>query len=245
MPSVAFPAVDNQSQSRNTSGSLPGAGSSPFTQSLPKQSDISAPSQTCGLNGSFSVNFGGAHSLSSAPATNPFESLGSTTPSTSSVFAGFKFGASSAAITPFASPQMASGSALSTSSGSVFSYSSAGNVSSVPVTTWANPFASLSSVSAGNDQMNNEDSTAKPTVSASNPMIPDFGQPSSSSQQSNFVFGAPSSSGGSSVFQFNSQQNPGSFEGTGGGLFTVGTGGGVDKTNRKFFKARRDKLRKR
>ncbi|PIA54243.1 hypothetical protein AQUCO_00900651v1 [Aquilegia coerulea] len=92
-----------------------------------------------------------------------------------------------------------------------------------------------------------------------------FGASSSSGGPTTFQFGSQQNlanlqnQGGPTPFQFGSQQNPanlqspspfqasGSFDfaaGSAGGSFSLGTGGG-EKSNRRYFKARRDKSRNR
>ncbi|KAJ8649610.1 hypothetical protein MRB53_002633 [Persea americana] len=217
-------------------------GSSSFSSS----SSSLAPSGTTSLFGS-----------SSQPAASSIFGSGfsSSSPSTT-----FSFGASTTA----GSTPPAFGSSLGASSGSsMFSFTSAAAASSSstlssvqPVFGMSNP-VDFGSASPGNDQMNVEDSMAEDTVQASTPTAaPAFGQLANTSSSSNFGFGStPVPAGGSSVFQFGSHQNtstpqspspftaPGNLEFPSGGSFSLGTGG-VDKSNRKFVRARRDKHRK-
>ncbi|KAF5186522.1 Nuclear pore complex protein nup1 [Thalictrum thalictroides] len=202
------------------------------------------PTSTTGI----SSNLFGS-SFQSAPSSI-FGPMSSTT--------GFQFGPSSAttgsAPTPF-------GSSVGTPTGSVFSFTSAATVASplspsFPVFTATNPVSTVGSASPGNDQMNIEDSMAEDTVHPPTSVVPVFSQPSNSSQPSTFAFGAPSSSGGPTTFEFGSQQNSanlqnqspfqasGTFGFSAGGSFSLGTGGG-EKSNRRYFKARRDKSRNR
>ncbi|WOL07926.1 nuclear pore complex protein [Canna indica] len=115
-----------------------------------------------------------------------------------------------------------------------------------------NSASGFSSASAGNDQMNVEDSMAEDTNQSAGSMVPQFGQPAMPASP---AFGAPAIQPASSVFQFGSQQNlslpqnPSPFQASAnqefpqGGSFSLGSGGG-DKSGRRIVKVRRDKLRK-
>eukprot|EP00262_Sarcandra_glabra_P014748 TRINITY_DN4373_c0_g1_i1.p1 TRINITY_DN4373_c0_g1~~TRINITY_DN4373_c0_g1_i1.p1 ORF type:complete len:793 (+),score=168.39 TRINITY_DN4373_c0_g1_i1:328-2379(+) len=246
-----------------------GSGSSLFGSSAPGSGFGLSSSTSAGSGAAFSP--AGTSSLfgsSSQPATpSIFGSGSSSQPATSSIFGsgfgsttsttGFSFGGSSAAAsaTPGSAPY-AFGSSQSSASGSIFSFTSSTSTTSQPVFGSSNAAIAFGSGSPGNDQMSVEDSMAEDTVQASMPVVPAFGQPTNSPGLANYMFASPNiPSGGTPVFQFGGQQNPAtpqnpssfrsgaSFEMPTGGSFSLGSGG-VDKTNRKFVKVRRDKLRK-
>ncbi|KAF9595462.1 hypothetical protein IFM89_000380 [Coptis chinensis] len=244
----------------------PGTVSAPFTQSVPNQLDsfTSSKASVFSTGGSpFASSVPGANlfasgslsTLSSSSSstfsmtTSSFTSKASSTSSlleqssTSSVFGtGFNFGSSSAVSATMGSVATGSSSSLGSPAGSIFSFTSA-----APVTTA--PMSRFGSASPGNDQMI-EDSMTEDTVQASTALASGFAQPTIPPQANSFAFTTPSS-GGLPLFQFGSQQNPatpqtlspfqppGSLGFSGGGSFSLGTGGSVDKSNRRIFKARR------
>ncbi|XP_077225695.1 uncharacterized protein LOC143858895 [Tasmannia lanceolata] len=217
-----------------TSTSLFGSSSQPATSSL------------------FGTGFG---STSGAP----FSFGGSLTATTgSAASAPFTFGGVSTSAT--GSAPFMFGSSRGASSGSMFSFTSAAAVTSSgstpaqPVFGMSNPVG-FGLASPGNDQMNVEDSMAEDTVQASMPVAPPaFSQQPSSPSPSNFMFGSATASG-PSVFQFGGQQNPATLQSpspftppgnlgfTPGGSFSLGSGG-TDKSNRRFVKVKRDKVRR-
>lgn len=246
------------------------SGSSLFSQNLKSQPGSgSFSSAALGSNSSsLSTSTFGLSSSSSSPGfgqvafgtTNQTaKSFGSssgfsfTSGASNSSNSGFSFGTSAPAsgVSPFGF--------CSSSSGSVFSFTSSGASPSAATSTpiFGMPIISggFSSVSPNNDQMNVEDTMADDTNHAPGPIFPTFGQPNSGPASSNFVFGSAVPSSGTSVFQFGSQQNsstlqnPNPFQaGAGldfnpGGSFSLGSGGG-DKSARKIVKVRRDKIRR-
>ncbi|KAI3862684.1 hypothetical protein MKW92_031380 [Papaver armeniacum] len=223
---------------------------------------------------SFSMTAG---SFSSGTAANSsFSSSFQSTPST--VFGGFSTGTSTVGFA-FGASKSDAGSTPSTSTGFSFGSLPAPVSSSAPLpgsspfsfTSVASGTAALNSLSPNvssfgtspvmfgtspnNDQMNMEDSMAEDVLQASAPVVPAFGQPTSST--SPFLFNSLPPSGGS-PFTFGGQQNPvtpqmanpfqappGEFGLGGAGSFSLGSTGGGDKSGRKIIKVRRDKLRKR
>nr|XP_019702719.1 nuclear pore complex protein NUP1 isoform X4 [Elaeis guineensis] len=233
-----------------------GFGSSPFGHA----SGTKSFSSSSGFSVSAGANSSSPGTSSSAATTSLFSS--SSLPSTSSVF-GTGFGSSVSPSTGFSfglsTSALGSSSTFGSSSGSAFSFTSAGSTptplfSAQPVFGMSTAAAGFSSGSTGTDQMNVEDSMADDTNQAEVSMVSAFAQPSSSLAAP--VFGAPANlSGGSPIFQFGSHlnssipQNPSPFQAAGnlelppGGSFSLGSGGG-DKSGRKFVKVRRDKQRK-
>ncbi|XP_026427746.1 nuclear pore complex protein NUP1-like isoform X2 [Papaver somniferum] len=223
---------------------------------------------------SFSMTAG---SFSSGTAANSsFSPSFQSTPST--VFGGFATGTSTVGFA-FGASKSDAGSTPSTSTGFSFGSLPAPVSSSAPLpgsspfsfTSAASGTAALNSLSPNvssfgtspvifgtspnNDQMNMEDSMAEDVLQASAPVVPAFGQPTSST--SPFLFNSLPPSGGS-PFTFGGQQNPvtpqmanpfqappGEFGLGGAGSFSLGSAGGGDKSGRKIIKVRRDKLRKR
>ncbi|KAI3993796.1 hypothetical protein MKX01_002809 [Papaver californicum] len=250
--------------------------SSPFGTSAPAANPFGSSS---GFSQSSSTSFSTiAGSFSSGTAANSLFS--SSSQSTPSVFgSGFASGASTGGFS-FGASKPNAGSTLSAPT--VFSFGSlATPVSSPAPLPGSSPFsftsaaadtASLNSLSPSvsgfgttstvmfgtspnNDQMNMEDSMAEDVLQASAPVVPAFGQ--STTSTSPFMFSSLPPSGGS-PFTFGGQQNPvtpqmpnpfqapqGEFGLGGTGSFSLGSTGGGDKSGRKIIKVRRDKLRKR
>ncbi|KAI3991347.1 hypothetical protein MKX01_034666 [Papaver californicum] len=219
--------------------------------------------------GSFSSGTAANSLFSSSSQSAPSAVFGSGFASGAST-GGFPFGASkpNAGSTPSASTGFSFGS-LTTPVGrsaplpvsSPFSFSSAAagtaslNSLSPTVSGFGTPSPGMFGTSPNNDQMNMEDSMAEDVLQASAPVVPAFGQ--STSSTSPFMFSSPPPSGGS-PFTFSGQQNPvtpqmpnpfqapqGEFGLGGTGSFSLGSTGGGDKSGRKIIKVRRDKLRKR
>lgn len=139
------------------------------------------------------------------------------------------------------------------STGSVFSFNSAGAAST---TASAQPSFGVSAVASfgsgfpQNDQMNVEDSMTDDAVQPTVSTVPTFGQPANSPTPPSFMFGSAAvPTGGQPVFQFGSQnsvppgansfQPSGTLEFTSGGSFSLGSGG--DKSTRKIVRVRRNK----
>ncbi|XP_057980732.1 nuclear pore complex protein NUP1 isoform X2 [Malania oleifera] len=187
--------------------------------------------------------------------------FGSTFNSTSSTE--FSFG-SSASVPVSSSASMFFGSSTGSSSGSLFSFTSAAATAASSSLSPSQPvFGNSNSVfafglapSVNNDQMNTEDSMAEDNVQVSTPAVPAFGQPPVS-PPSGFVFGSSAApSAAPSPFQFGGQQNqstppnPSPFQASGsldfnaGGSFSLGTGGGTDKSSRKMIRVKHKQRRK-
>ncbi|XXG74050.1 hypothetical protein AAC387_Pa07g2870 [Persea americana] len=249
------------------SGTSSGAAGSPFGPSSSSSKLFSSGSGS-GLSSSMSSSastgsFGSGAGFSFAPAsmtasTSSFSFgfrqstsiFGSGVESTASA-TGFTFGVSSAAS---GSTPLTFGSPFGTSSGSLFSFTSAAATTSAstslsqaqPVFGTKNPAVKFGSASRVNDQII-EDSMAVDRVQASAPVTPPLAGPSSPSSSLNFGFGsAAAPTIGPSAFQFGGHQNtatpqsPSTFP---GGGFSVGSGG-TDKSNRRIVKIKRDKHRK-
>ncbi|CAL9090067.1 unnamed protein product, partial [Musa textilis] len=189
---------------------------------------------------------------SSAPA--PASSLfGSTIQSSISSAFGTSFGSnasySSTGLSSGVSGSGGSPFVFSSSSAPAFPTNSAGgssssNLSGQPVSVSLSPAIALSSGTPRNDQMNVVDSMVEDSIQSAGSLVPQFGQPSTSSSIA--VLGTP----------FGSHQQPtlpqsSPFQASGslleqlpqGGSFSLGSGGG-DKSGRKIVKVRRDRLRK-
>ncbi|RWW64456.1 hypothetical protein BHE74_00028307 [Ensete ventricosum] len=132
--------------------------------------------------------------------------------------------------------------------------SSSSNLSGQPVFGSKSPAIAFSSGTPRNHQMNVEVSLVEDSNQSPGSLVPQFGQPSTSSSIT--VFGTPvTQPAASSIFQFGSHQQPSlpqssPFQASGslvelpqGGSFSLGSGGG-DKSGRKIVKVRRDRLRK-
>ncbi|CAL9758462.1 unnamed protein product [Musa acuminata subsp. burmannicoides] len=133
--------------------------------------------------------------------------------------------------------------------------SSSSNLSGQPVFGSSSPATAFSSGTPRNDQMNVVDSMVEDSAKSAGSLVPQFGQPSTSSSIT--VFGTPvTQPTASPFFQFGSHQQPtlpqsSPFQASGslveqlpqGGSFSLGSGGG-DKSGRKIVKVRRDRLRK-
>ncbi|URD95279.1 hypothetical protein MUK42_30967 [Musa troglodytarum] len=200
---------------------------------------------------------------SSAPA--PASSLfGSTFQSSISSAFGTSFGSNASySSTGLASGVSGSGGSpfvFSSSSAPAFSTNSAGgssssNLSGQPVFVSLSPAIAFSSGTPRNDQMNVVDSMVEDSIQTAGSLVPQFGQPSTSSSIA--VHGTPvTQPPASPIFQFGSHQQPtlpqsSPFQASGslveqlpqGGSFSLGSGGG-DKSGRKIVKVRRDRLRK-
>ncbi|KAL8551907.1 hypothetical protein ACS0TY_000813 [Phlomoides rotata] len=202
-------------------------------------------------------NFGGNSSASSsssgAPSTafssswqgkkSPFFGSTVASPSPSTVFA---FGApstSSAVASP--SPQFS----FTASSASALSSPALSNTQ--PIFGKSSPMGGGFAASPGNDQMSAEDSMAEDPVPSSV-----IGQSSVSPSPPGFTFG-PTAPAQANMFLFSGQQNqvapqsPSPFQASGslefnagGGSFSLGSGGVVDKSNRKIVRINRNKNRK-
>ncbi|KAF8395484.1 hypothetical protein HHK36_019430 [Tetracentron sinense] len=262
--SASSPTYGLSGASAFTSGSSVFGSSTPATKVFDSSSGF-------GLSSSAAFSTGANSSSGSSTISSVFGS--SLQPATSSIFGssfgsspspttGFSFGGSSTAVTGTGSAPITFGSSIAPPTDSMFSFTSAITTSSSASFSplqhvFGNPnsVVTYGSASPGNDQMNMEDSMAEDTAQASTPAVSAFGQPAASPPPSNLVFGSPSPSG-ALPFQFGSQQNlstpqnPSSFQAAGSlelnaeGSFSLGTGG-TDKSNRKFVKVRRDKVRKR
>ncbi|XP_043700526.1 nuclear pore complex protein NUP1-like isoform X2 [Telopea speciosissima] len=242
--SASSPASGFSFGGSSTAGAASGSASSPATGfSFGGSSTASAATGSASPSTGFS--FGGS---STAGATTVIASPATT---------GFSFGGSSTAGAATGSVLMGFGSGIGASSGSVFSFtsasaatSSASLTSSQPVFGVPNPSITFGSSCPANDQMNMEDSMAEDTVQASTPAVPTFGQPATTPSPGFMFTSAPSGA----PFQFGAQQNPatpqnsspfqatsGNFDFAPGGSFSLGT---ADKSNRRIFRAKRDKTRK-
>ncbi|KAI3924480.1 hypothetical protein MKW98_032681 [Papaver atlanticum] len=240
----------NSSPAVNPFGSSTGFGQSSSTSfSMTAGSFSSGSSFSSSFQSTPSTVFGGFATGTSTVgfAFGASKSDAGSTPSTST---GFSFGSlpapvSSSAPLPGSSPF----SFTSSASGTAALNSPSPNVSSFGTT------PVMFGTSPNNDQMNMEDSMAEDVLQASAPVVPAFGQPTSST--SPFMFNSLPPSGGS-PFTFGGQQNPvtpqmanpfqappGEFGLGGAGSFSLGSTGGGDKSGRKIIKVRRDKLRKR
>lgn len=146
----------------------------------------------------------------------------------------------------------------SSASASVFSIPSAAAVPASPITPFSSQplFGSSTPQTFGfgstppvgnNDRMSMEDSMAEDSVQVPTPAAPVFGT-QVSAPSSGFVFGGAAPSTGS-PFQFGCQQNQmapqstpfqpsGSLEFNGAGSFSLGSGGGGDKSNRRIVRVK-------
>ncbi|KAL2324993.1 hypothetical protein Fmac_024051 [Flemingia macrophylla] len=237
--SLSFPSSSPAASAAISSGSSMFPSSSPASNAFNSGTtfELGTSASSSEIN-SVSSNSGTGSSLFGSswnPSKSPF---GSTFSSPSS--SGFSFGASTASSS---SPSIF----LSTTTASTqFSFTSAAaSTSTQPAFGTPNP---IFSAPTNSDQMS-MDSMAEDTVQATPHANPIFGQ-QPAPVQSNFVFGA-SNPLGSSPFQFSGShniaaQNPSPFQASGslGGSFSLGTsGGGGDKSNRKFVKVKQ-RLRK-
>ncbi|RZC77860.1 hypothetical protein C5167_002040 [Papaver somniferum] len=243
--------------------------SSSFVNSAPSANPFGV-STGFGQSSSTSFSMTAGTFSSGTTASGLFSSSSQSSPSPVFPTGGFSFGASKsdAGSTPAASTGFSFGSVTTPvvssaplPGSSPFSFTSVagGTASSNSLSPAVPGFGTASSVmfgtSTNNDQMNMEDSMAEDVLQASAPVVPAFGQPTSST--SPYMFSSPPPSGGS-PFMFGGQQNPvtpqmpnpfqpqGEFGlGGGAGSFSLGSTGGGDKSGRKIIKVRRDKLRKR
>ncbi|MQM12792.1 hypothetical protein Taro_045711 [Colocasia esculenta] len=188
----------------------------------------------------FNSGFGSSISSSSVSIFGMSSATSATTSFSSVSMSPFSV-SSSAATTPsvFSLPQ-----AMATSA-SAFSFTFGATTTSPPV-------SSAVPGSPGNDQMNVEENMADHVVQAPSSVLPMFGQPSNV-PPSSLPFSSTHTTSGAPVFQFTSSQpsalaqsqtpfqTTGSFEF--GRSFSMGSGG-IDKSGRRFIKAKRDKHRK-
>ncbi|XP_065004447.1 nuclear pore complex protein NUP1-like isoform X2 [Musa acuminata AAA Group] len=164
---------------------------------------------------------------------------------------GLAFGVSGSGGSPFVFSSLSAPAFSTNSAGG----SSSSNLSGQPVFGLSSPATAFSSGTPRNDQMNVVDSMVEDSAKSAGSLVPQFGQPSTSSSIT--VFGTPVTQPTSSpFFQFGSHQQPtlpqsSPFQASGslveqlpqGGSFSLGSGGG-DKSGRKIVKVRRDRLRK-
>lgn len=164
---------------------------------------------------------------------------------------GLAFGVSGSGGSPFVFSSLSAPAFSTNSAGG----SSSSNLSGQPVFGSSSPATAFSSGTPRNDQMNVVDSMVEDSAKSAGSLVPQFGQPSTSSSIT--VFGTPVTQPTSSpFFQFGSHQQPtlpqsSPFQASGslveqlpqGGSFSLGSGGG-DKSGRKIVKVRRDRLRK-
>ncbi|KAH6826510.1 hypothetical protein C2S53_014723 [Perilla frutescens var. hirtella] len=241
--SVSASAITTASSlSSGTSAGIFGFGGS--------SSGSSSASNLVSSNSGASSNVFGSGWQSSKPAV-----FGSSFASASPSSTGFSFSASANAGAP-----VAFNSSIGASSGPVFSFTTASaSALSSPSLPSSQPMFGNPPIGGGfgaspgnNDQMNAEDSMAEDPVSSS-ASTPLFGQPSF---PPTFAFGS-SAPPQNSPFMFNGQQNqvppqnPSPFQASssvefngGGGSFSLGSSGGVDKSGRKIVKINRNKNRK-
>nr|XP_018677433.1 PREDICTED: nuclear pore complex protein NUP1-like isoform X3 [Musa acuminata subsp. malaccensis] len=164
---------------------------------------------------------------------------------------GLAFGVSGSGGSPFVFSSLSAPAFSTNSAGG----SSSSNLSGQPVFGSSSPATAFSSGTPRNDQMNVVDSMVEDCAKSAGSLVPQFGQPSTSSSIT--VFGTPvTQPTASPFFQFGSHQQPtlpqsSPFQASGnlveqlpqGGSFSLGSGGG-DKSGRKIVKVRRDRLRK-
>ncbi|XP_065036237.1 nuclear pore complex protein NUP1-like isoform X2 [Musa acuminata AAA Group] len=164
---------------------------------------------------------------------------------------GLAFGVSGSGGSPFVFSSLSAPAFSTNSAGG----SSSSNLYGQPVFGSSSPATAFSSGTPRNDQMNVVDSMVEDSAKSAGSLVPQFGQPSTSSSIT--VFGTPVTQPTSSpFFQFGSHQQPtlpqsSPFQASGslveqlpqGGSFSLGSGGG-DKSGRKIVKVRRDRLRK-
>ncbi|XP_022857926.1 nuclear pore complex protein NUP1-like [Olea europaea var. sylvestris] len=225
----------SSSSGTNTVGSSSGASSGIFSfsgSSSTYNPGTNAASNSTSTSGIF--KFGG-NSLASSMFT------------TSTSLTGFSFGASSSSFATNAAPMVLNSSSGSSSSLKVFSFSAAPAAASSPV------FGNPSSPFANHNQINTEDSMIEDSVQS--PSLPVSGQPSASPSPPAVMFGLASTSQ-AIPFQLGSQpnqvaqQNPSPFQAStslehnAGGGFSLGSGGGGDKSGRRIVKVNRNKHRK-
>ncbi|KAF7148749.1 hypothetical protein RHSIM_Rhsim03G0094000 [Rhododendron simsii] len=149
---------------------------------------------------------------------------------------------------------------------------SAASTSNAPMV-FSSGIPTFTALSGNGDQMSMEDSMfedpvqgsapavpvfGQPSISApsSAPAVPVFGQPSISAPSSGFMFSSTVSSGGIPSFQFGNQQNQstpqmlppfqssGSLEFGANNSFSLGSGGGGDKSGRKIVKPKHKNRRR-
>ncbi|XP_064962953.1 nuclear pore complex protein NUP1 isoform X2 [Musa acuminata AAA Group] len=164
---------------------------------------------------------------------------------------GLAFGVSGSGGSPFVFSSLSAPAFSTNSAGG----SSSSNLSGQPVFGSSSPATAFSSGTPRNDQMNVVDSMVEDNAKSAGSLVPQFGQPSTSSSIT--AFGTPvTQPTASPFFQFGSHQQPtlpqsSPFQASGnlvgqlpqGGSFSLGSGGG-DKSGRKIVKVRRDRLRK-
>ncbi|XP_058208006.1 nuclear pore complex protein NUP1-like isoform X2 [Rhododendron vialii] len=137
----------------------------------------------------------------------------------------------------------------------VASFVSAASTSNAPMV-FSSGIPTFTALSGNGDQMSMEDSMSEDPVQGSAPAVPVFGQPSISAPSSGFMFSSTVSSGGIPSFQFGNQQNQstpqmlppfqssGSLEFGAKNSFSLGSGGGGDKSGRKIVKRQTQKPKK-
>ncbi|KAI8563335.1 hypothetical protein RHMOL_Rhmol03G0104200 [Rhododendron molle] len=124
---------------------------------------------------------------------------------------------------------------------------SAASTSNAPMV-FSSGIPTFTTLSGNGDQMSMEDSMSEDPVQGSAPAVPVFGLPSISAPSSGFMLSSTVSSGGIPSFQFGNQQNQstpqmlppvqssGSLEFDANNSFSLGSGGGGDKSGRKIVK---------
>ncbi|XP_064962954.1 nuclear pore complex protein NUP1 isoform X3 [Musa acuminata AAA Group] len=237
-------AQSNDSNPSVVDNNTRGVAGSVGTQSTQGGSGISQISESSSsLSGPFcSSSTFGSNVLSSS-------SLGSS--QLGAATTGLAFGVSGSGGSPFVFSSLSAPAFSTNSAGG----SSSSNLSGQPVFGSSSPATAFSSGTPRNDQMNVVDSMVEDNAKSAGSLVPQFGQPSTSSSIT--AFGTPvTQPTASPFFQFGSHQQPtlpqsSPFQASGnlvgqlpqGGSFSLGSGGG-DKSGRKIVKVRRDRLRK-
>lgn len=220
-----------------------------------------------GLNPAPSFGLGSA--VASSTSGSSASIFGSTAwqPPQSSAFGSsspFSFGASSTPSVPSATtPPTMFGSSNNTGAStgsSVFSFSAAGATSSsFPSPVFGNPTPVFGASPNNNDQMSMEDSMAEDSTHTPSPLVPSF--PQASGGTPGFMFGSGNPTSSPVPFQFGGQtsqpqqqtpqplsQNPfqasGSVDFNTGGSFSLGSGGGGDKSGRRILRVKSKNRRK-